>query len=210
MARCYSCNNTLHKNNQSWEHIIPSALGSSIKSRRLLCRTCNEAAGREIDKALYDFCKPWILQYQVQPARSARTDPFQPCPGTPLPVKDREQVNRAISKTCFNFYYWKNRAPISEPTPLLCPHLLGLSTEFLATRPFHWIVLLGDPLCKLLVAYVELFGEAGFFVRLSTHYTERAIRQLLVYDPCNKQQIGNLPEPAVSRVFDQVGRGWHH
>lgn len=49
---CYLCSTSLTEEKISYEHIIPEALGNSLKSPRLLCRTCNNNTGNAIDSAL--------------------------------------------------------------------------------------------------------------------------------------------------------------
>lgn len=52
MSACYSCHAILNKKNQSFEHIIPNAIGGALKSARLMCKACNSAYGMTIDAAL--------------------------------------------------------------------------------------------------------------------------------------------------------------
>jgi len=52
MSACYSCHAILNKKNQSFEHIIPNAIGGVLKSARLICKACNSAYGMTIDAAL--------------------------------------------------------------------------------------------------------------------------------------------------------------
>jgi hypothetical protein len=52
MSACYSCHAILNKKNQSFEHIIPNAIGGVLKSARLICKECNSAYGMTIDAAL--------------------------------------------------------------------------------------------------------------------------------------------------------------
>lgn len=46
---CYKCNVPLSKSNRSIEHVIQNSIGGSLKSKRLLCGTCNTALGSTID-----------------------------------------------------------------------------------------------------------------------------------------------------------------
>lgn len=52
MAKCFICGETLTKDNQTIEHIIPNALGGKLKSSDLLCRKCNSNMGEQIDAEL--------------------------------------------------------------------------------------------------------------------------------------------------------------
>ena len=49
---CYNCENEITNINTSVEHIIPNAIGGKLKSRHLLCSTCNALYGNTIDKEL--------------------------------------------------------------------------------------------------------------------------------------------------------------
>jgi hypothetical protein len=56
---CYICDDELSKNNESEEHIIINAIGGKLKSKKLICSTCNTDFGVDIDsylaKQLNDF-----------------------------------------------------------------------------------------------------------------------------------------------------------
>lgn len=49
---CYVCNEPLTKENETSEHIILNAIGGKLKSKRLICRTCNSKFGSDIDNEL--------------------------------------------------------------------------------------------------------------------------------------------------------------
>lgn len=50
-ARCYLCTKLISED-PTREHIIPEALGSTTASAAILCGTCNNRTGREIDNSL--------------------------------------------------------------------------------------------------------------------------------------------------------------
>ena len=52
MRKCYICKEKLDKSNSSIEHIIPNALGGNLKSRNLICKSCNSKIGSDEDAAL--------------------------------------------------------------------------------------------------------------------------------------------------------------
>lgn len=52
MGKCYICKERLNKPNSSIEHIIPNALGGNLKSRNLICKSCNSRMGSEEDAVL--------------------------------------------------------------------------------------------------------------------------------------------------------------
>ncbi len=54
MAKCYKCKAVLTSANESDEHIIINACGGRLKSKELLCKTCNSSFGETCDKALAD------------------------------------------------------------------------------------------------------------------------------------------------------------
>jgi len=51
---CYSCGRLLCEENISIEHVIPMAIGGRLKTKELLCRSCNSMFGDSIDA---DLCK---------------------------------------------------------------------------------------------------------------------------------------------------------
>ena len=52
MDICYLCGNILTEDNVSEEHIIINALGGKLKSRKLLCKDCNNKTGQNADSRL--------------------------------------------------------------------------------------------------------------------------------------------------------------
>jgi hypothetical protein len=52
MAYCYSCEKELTSLNSSEEHIILNSCGGRLKSRELLCKSCNQNFGTEFDSEL--------------------------------------------------------------------------------------------------------------------------------------------------------------
>lgn len=52
MKTCYLCKVKLNKGNSSTEHIIPNAICGKLKSKKLLCKKCNNDMGRKIDIVL--------------------------------------------------------------------------------------------------------------------------------------------------------------
>jgi len=56
---CYVCDEKINKDNESEEHIIINAIGGKLKSKKLICNTCNNDFGEDIDshlaKQLNDF-----------------------------------------------------------------------------------------------------------------------------------------------------------
>lgn len=46
---CYSCKTPFTKENASYEHVIPNSIGGVLKSKKLLCKKCNELFGSTID-----------------------------------------------------------------------------------------------------------------------------------------------------------------
>jgi len=52
MRNCYRCDNELTEINSSDEHVIINACGGRLKSKRLLCKTCNSIFGDSFDNEL--------------------------------------------------------------------------------------------------------------------------------------------------------------
>ncbi|MDE7291182.1 MAG: HNH endonuclease [Treponemataceae bacterium] len=52
MSNCYLCGVELNGKNESEEHIFLNALGGRYKSKKLLCKNCNNSIGSDCDAAL--------------------------------------------------------------------------------------------------------------------------------------------------------------
>jgi len=52
--KCIFCDNSLAKENEPEEHIIPENIGGKLKSRTIVCSKCNNKFGREIDQILLE------------------------------------------------------------------------------------------------------------------------------------------------------------
>src|ERR1035437_11025447 len=52
MAKCYKCDNEITTATETEEHIILNACGGRLKSKNLLCKTCNSQFGETFDKEL--------------------------------------------------------------------------------------------------------------------------------------------------------------
>lgn len=65
--KCYYCGIELTGNQDSLEHIIPDALGGkAIKSKGLLCISCNNKLGRSLDSELYKQLKTYAYLLDVE------------------------------------------------------------------------------------------------------------------------------------------------
>lgn len=67
MTTCYLCGQQLTDKNKSLEHIIPNALGGRLKSKDILCKTCNSKMGEVIDTELVKVFMP--LNMAIKPKR---------------------------------------------------------------------------------------------------------------------------------------------
>lgn len=52
MVTCYICEEEISQINESKEHIIPNAIGGRLKSKKLLCKECNNSFGDDYDASL--------------------------------------------------------------------------------------------------------------------------------------------------------------
>ncbi len=50
--RCYICSSEITSKNRSCEHVFLNAIGGRLKSRNLICKSCNDRFGEEIDNSL--------------------------------------------------------------------------------------------------------------------------------------------------------------
>lgn len=55
---CYACQKELTKENETEEHIILNALGGKLKSKKLICKSCNSKFGSDIDDKLSRQLQP--------------------------------------------------------------------------------------------------------------------------------------------------------
>lgn len=51
---CYACSEAITSLNQSFEHILPNAIGGRLKSKDLLCRTCNNEFGQKYESTFIE------------------------------------------------------------------------------------------------------------------------------------------------------------
>lgn len=182
MATCYSCHTLLNRKNQSWEHIIPSALGGSTKSRRILCKTCNEKAGSTIDQALAAYCRNQLNKFGINPDRINFTQDWKPQSFT------TEMVMLAVHKILTNFFFWKWK-PASQILQYnsIQKHFLVVP-HFYPELPLHLIYLEAREHAGWMTGYIELFGEIGFIVKFETGLTEKNTTALFLQDPVHKKE----------------------
>jgi hypothetical protein len=195
MATCYTCRGQVNRKNQSWEHIIPSALGGSLRSRRILCKSCNEKAGASIDQALVNFCRPQLEKYAIRPDRT-NTNKHWLSQGYSM-----EMVDQAIQKISKNFYAWlfKPDAALFESQSQLQP--LQIVKELFPEKPLHLVFLQTHKEAEWITGYVELFGEHGFLTKFKTAAPYSDSKQLLLLDP---QLLSNyvLSPSQTTRLLD--------
>lgn len=55
---CYYCEQPITSKNRSIEHIIPNAIGGRLKSKKLLCISCNSELGNRLDGSLCQALLP--------------------------------------------------------------------------------------------------------------------------------------------------------
>src|SRR5699024_8821486 len=56
--KCYGCDEEITKENETEEHIILNAIGGKLKSKKILCKSCNSNFGSEIDESLAKQLNP--------------------------------------------------------------------------------------------------------------------------------------------------------
>ena len=71
---CYVCNIELIKENVTNEHIIINALGGRLKSKNLLCKSCNSTFGEKIDIALANSLKNIVNMLNIKRERGKVQD----------------------------------------------------------------------------------------------------------------------------------------
>lgn len=153
MATCYNCSATLNRRNDSWEHLIPFALGGELKSKRLLCRHCNNRLGKEIDRSLVRVCKNGKLGKAASPA------------------------SRAAVKIMLNFFLWKCKSTTEVLDAIRFirgEHMLPVTVKISSDTPFtnvHTITLRGKKNQQTIHGYLVLFNRFTFEVILSNTFT---------------------------------------
>ncbi|HEY8398927.1 MAG TPA: HNH endonuclease [Flavihumibacter sp.] len=183
MAQCYACGTTLNRLNSSWEHILPSAIGGTLKSKRLLCQYCNKKAGNRIDRVLTGICRPYIAFYKTQPDRRNRPEKIRAIQiSQPEGSKDKENLlHAAVLKIFTNFLmlkwkradwaakaanYWMH--PSSVPNGYVQP--ISLQDKIADFVPYHSIELKASAKEQTITGELILFGELGFRVMLCCNY----------------------------------------
>lgn len=69
MIYCYNCESPLNQINQSIEHIIPNSVGGRLKSKKLLCNSCNKRLGEEIDVEIGRQLNPFMNFFLIDRER---------------------------------------------------------------------------------------------------------------------------------------------
>ncbi len=202
MADCYLCKRTLNRLNQSWEHLIPSALGGSVKSRRLLCRSCNEETGRLYDSALVNYCRPF-KQVDFKPDRINRKKIRKTAITVDQPCL--LLVQEAVKKCCSNMFVWKFKY---LPLPLVCyvEEVPVTKTKLQARQDVrHLIYLHAKPGSKILYGYVEFFETTGFKVQFEFTSTLPNINELLIQYPLTlTHRTGKLTDPLLISMLSSI------
>ena len=67
--RCYICGEPLEDDNASLEHIVLNGIGGKLRSKTLLCKTCNGELGHKSDVALSESLSFYTDMLQVKKDR---------------------------------------------------------------------------------------------------------------------------------------------
>jgi len=76
MEKCYLCGKSLSAENSSKEHIFLNAIGGRLKSKKLICRTCNANFGEKIDFTLSEQLKPFANLFNINRGDGEIAKPF--------------------------------------------------------------------------------------------------------------------------------------
>lgn len=63
---CYVCGTALVKENETEEHILLNAIGGKLKSKKLICKSCNSDFGSAIDNSLAKELNPIANQLDIK------------------------------------------------------------------------------------------------------------------------------------------------
>lgn len=271
MPKCYLCDDSITEQNQSLEHIIPNSIGGRLKSKSLICASCNKTTGNLFDDEFAKFGNILASKYNikkekgiVQPIqakdistgeklavmpgyklnltepKSSVTDSFisvlhydkkraieelkrlsKQLDGTEacekniqfeiiedntkkdflidLPIEPNLLL-RSVTKTIVNLYLhktedYRNCQPIinflkEDIENRFCWFLdLGISTAKHNKSPYHIAIIRGDKKSRMLYAYFEIFGEAGFLALLNGQYKGIDLQINYTFDPINCIEI---------------------
>ena len=77
ISHCWRCENVLSKSNSSLEHILLNSCGGKLKSRNLLCATCNKKLGESCDAVLANQLNLISLLFNVKKEGGAKQPKFK-------------------------------------------------------------------------------------------------------------------------------------
>lgn len=72
MKKCVICGRILDKENKSMEHIIPNAIGGTLKSDKIYCKECNQQYGANLDKKFIQIFAPIIDNLNIHKDRKTK------------------------------------------------------------------------------------------------------------------------------------------
>lgn len=102
MKTCYLCPRVLEGENITDEHIILNAIGGTLKSKKLICRTCNSELGHSADKELSKQLAPLAGLLQIKGEDKEIQDIRGVITGTDEGIRLKEGHTPEFSKLDFN------------------------------------------------------------------------------------------------------------
>jgi len=88
--KCYVCEVEITSENETEEHILLNAIGGKLKSKKLICKSCNSEFGSEIDDTLARQLNPIANLLDIKRDR-----------GNPQNVKGTYNCNRQVKLNTF-------------------------------------------------------------------------------------------------------------
>ena len=76
MANCYLCNKILTIENDHGEHIFQQALGGTLIKTGILCESCGNRLGKQIDVPFIEIFKNYISRLPINFDRKSKNKTF--------------------------------------------------------------------------------------------------------------------------------------
>lgn len=79
MKKCVICDTPLDSKNKSKEHIIHNAIGGTLESYEIYCKTCNGRYGSNQDKAFTQIFAPIVAEINMHKSRNTKGTAYTGC-----------------------------------------------------------------------------------------------------------------------------------
>jgi|GEM_PF-2091122 len=191
MRTCYYCDSILTNRNRSAEHVIPNAIGGTLVSYKLLCRSCNFQLGETVDAVLVRHFQEFTSQLSFARDRKKQRKDRRTKAGEETEVQNNDNASKeteqdivllGIAKIAIGLYLHKGgerqyadlaiqklkgELPIHGMARPIPKPLLQHNGDF---KTKHTIKVTGSVTTRMLQAFVLLFDEYAYLVNISDRY----------------------------------------